>query len=96
MRFSVMLLRLCAAFAAFTFIIAPIAAWAKPPVNKNWRGLAIKGYDPVAYFTLGKPVEGKKEFEYKWQDAKWHFANEDHLNLFTSDPDKYAPQYGGY
>ena len=58
--------------------------------------LTIKGYDPVAYFTQGKAVAGKKEFEYKWQDAKWRFANKDHLNLFTSNPEKYAPQYGGY
>lgn len=77
-------------------IVAPMPAWAKSPINKNWRGLAIKGYDPVAYFRLGKPVEGKKEFEYKWQDAKWRFSNAEHLNLFKSDPGKYAPQYGGY
>jgi YHS domain-containing protein len=96
MKFSVMLLRLCVVIAISAFIVAPIPAWTQSPVNKNWRGLAIKGYDPVAYFTLGKPVEGKKEFEYKWQDAKWRFANEDHLNLFRSDPEKYAPQYGGY
>jgi YHS domain-containing protein len=96
MKFSVMLLRLCVVIAISTFIVAPIPAWTQSPVNKNWRGLAIKGYDPVAYFTLGKPVEGKKEFEYKWQGAKWRFANEDHLNLFRSDPEKYAPQYGGY
>ncbi len=96
MKFSVILLGLCAALVITTLIVAPIPAWAKSPVNKNWRGLAIKGYDPVAYFTLGKPVAGKQEFEYIWQDAKWRFANEDHLNLFTSDPEKYAPQYGGY
>jgi YHS domain-containing protein len=77
-------------------ILDPMPAWAKSPINKNWRGVAIKGYDPVAYFRLGKPVEGKKEFEYKWQDAKWRFSNAEHLNLFKSDPGKYAPQYGGY
>ena len=96
MKFSVIVLGLCAALVITTLIVAPIPAWAKSPINKNWRGLAIKGYDPVAYFTLGKPVAGKQEFEYKWQDAKWRFANEDHLNLFKSDPEKYAPQYGGY
>jgi YHS domain-containing protein len=96
MKFSVIFLGLCAVLVIFTLIVAPIPAWAKSPVNKNWTGLAIKGYDPVAYFTLGKPVAGKKEFEYKRQDAKWRFANEDHLNLFKSDPEKYAPQYGGY
>lgn len=79
-----------------TLMIVPMSAWAKSPINKNWRGLAIKGYDPVAYFTMRKPAEGKKEFEYKWQDAKWRFANMEHLNLFKANPEKYAPQYGGY
>ena len=77
-------------------IILPTQAWAKSFINKDWKGVAIKGYDPVAYFTLSKPVEGKKEFEYKWQDAIWRFASKDHLTLFKSDPEKYAPQYGGY
>ena len=86
----------CVVLIISTFITAPIQVWAKPSINKNAKGLAIKGYDPVAYFTLGKPVAGKKKFEYKWQDAIWRFANEDHLNLFKSDPEKYAPQYGGY
>ena len=81
---------------AFALTVVPSPARAKSAVNKNWRGVAIKGYDPVAYFTLGKPLAGKKEFEIKWQDANWRFANEDHLNLFKSDPEKYAPQYGGY
>jgi YHS domain-containing protein len=87
---------LCALFIITAFTISPTQAWAKSFINKNWKGLAIKGYDPVAYFTIGRPIEGKKDFEYKWQDAIWRFANEDHLNLFKSDPEKYAPQYGGY
>jgi len=78
------------------FIFFPAHASAKSPINANWRGLAVKGYDPVAYFTLNKPVEGKKEFEYKWHGATWRFANENHLNRFKADPEKYAPQYGGY
>ena len=96
MKFRKMSLGLYAVLIISALIVAPISAWAKSPVNKNWRGVAIKGYDPVAYFTLGKPLAGKKEYEYQWQDAKWLFANEDHLSLFSSDPEKYAPQYGGY
>jgi YHS domain-containing protein len=97
MKSAATIFRLCAlCIVVTTFISIPNQAWAKSFINKNWRGLAIKGYDPVAYFTLGEPVEGRKEFEYKWQDARWRFANEDHLNLFKSDPEKYAPQYGGY
>lgn len=96
MKTAATIFGLCALLIVTSLIIAPIQLWAKSPINENWRGLAIKGYDPVAYFTQGKPVEGKKEFEYKWQDAKWRFASEEHLNLFKSDPEKYAPQYGGY
>jgi YHS domain-containing protein len=92
MKSTVTIFGLCVLCLITTLIIAPTQTWAKSSINKNWKGVAIKGYDPVAYFILGKPVEGKKEFEYKWQDAKWRFANAEHLNLFKSDPEKYAPQ----
>lgn len=65
-------------------------------VNTNWRGLAIKGYDPVAYFTDGRPVEGTSDFEHEWNGATWRFASAAHRDLFAADPGKYAPQYGGY
>jgi hypothetical protein len=96
MKSNAAIFGLCALFIMAGFIIVPTQAWAKSFINKNEGGVALRGYDPVAYFTLGKPVEGKKEFEYNWQDARWRFANEDHLKLFKSDPEKYAPQYGGY
>ena len=96
MKFAATLSGLCALLAVIALIMAPPQLWAKSTINTNWRDLAVKGYDPVAYFTLGRPVEGKKEFEYKWKDAKWRFASEAHLNLFKSNPEKYAPQYGGY
>jgi YHS domain-containing protein len=57
---------------------------------------AINGYDPVAYFTDQKPVKGNPEFSYQWKDAKWIFSSQQHLELFEKDPEKYAPQYGGY
>lgn len=59
-------------------------------------GIAIRGYDTVAYFTEGKPVEGRDEFTTDWQGATWKFSSQEHLDLFTGDPRKYAPQYGGY
>jgi enamine deaminase RidA (YjgF/YER057c/UK114 family) len=58
--------------------------------------LSISGYDPVAYFTDGKPVQGKSEIEYLWHKLRWRFANEAHRNLFAKEPDRYAPQYDGY
>jgi enamine deaminase RidA (YjgF/YER057c/UK114 family) len=58
--------------------------------------LSISGYDPVAYFTDGKPVQGKAEIEYMWHNLRWRFASEAHRDLFTKAPDHYAPQYDGY
>jgi hypothetical protein len=57
---------------------------------------AIKGYDPVAYFTDGKPVKGLANIAYTWHDAVWHFASTRHRDLFAATPEKYAPQYGGW
>jgi YHS domain-containing protein len=59
-------------------------------------GVAVRGYDTVAYFTLGEPTEGKEAFETEWRGAIWRFASQEHLDLFVTNPDKYAPQYGGY
>jgi enamine deaminase RidA (YjgF/YER057c/UK114 family)/YHS domain-containing protein len=58
--------------------------------------LSISGYDPVAYFTDGKPVQGKTEFEYSWHKLRWRFASDAHRQSFAKDPDRYTPQYDGY
>src|SRR5215472_9655690 len=58
--------------------------------------LSISGYDPVSYFTDGKPAKGKSEFEYLWHKLRWHFANGEHRDLFAKNPDRYTPQYDGY
>ena len=65
-------------------------------VNTDAFGVAILGYDTVAYHTEGRPVKGKSEFAHSWNDAVWHFANAENRNLFAADPDRYAPKYGGY
>jgi YHS domain-containing protein len=57
---------------------------------------AIKGYDPVAYFANSKPVKGKENIAYQWKNATWHFDSEANKQLFVANPEKYAPQYGGY
>jgi YHS domain-containing protein len=59
-------------------------------------GIAIDGYDTVAYHTENRAVKGKSEFSYEWNDADWHFASAKNRDLFAADPDRYAPQYGGY
>ena len=65
-------------------------------IYSNNDGVAINGYDAVAYFTDNTHVEGSTAFEYKWKGATWRFSDEQHLNEFMSEPEKYAPQYGGY
>lgn len=67
-----------------------------PKVFYSEEGLAIRGTDPVAYFTQGKPVKGKPEFSYKWGNATWQFASTENWDLFMQNPEKYAPQYGGF
>jgi hypothetical protein len=57
--------------------------------------LALKGHDPVAYFTEGRPMLGKKEFEYTWDEARYRFVSDQHMSMFRSDPDRYAPQFAG-
>lgn len=59
-------------------------------------GLALYGVDPVAYFTEGKPVEGRSDFEYRYAGAIWRFDNEGNRAAFAADPDVYMPRYGGY
>ena len=84
-------------WAALMLALLPGCTMAKDPVNRSaLGGVAIKGTDPVAYFTLGEPVKGIKDFEAEWNGAKWRFATAGHRDLFKADPEKYAPQYGGY
>lgn len=58
--------------------------------------LMLKGYDPVAYFTDGKPVPGKPELKVEHQGVTYRFASEDHRRLFLANAAKYVPQYGGW
>lgn len=81
--------------SAGLLVAAPAAALS--PVNKTlFGGVAIDGYDPVAYFTDGRPVEGRREHAFDWNGATWRFASVAHRELFVQAPERYAPQYGGY
>ena len=85
-----------AAFAAAA-IASTGSALADDTVNTGYfGGVAIMGYDTVAYFTDGKAVKGSDEFSYDWLGTPWLFANKKHQEMFMSNPVKYAPQYGGY
>ncbi|MGQ4646204.1 YHS domain-containing (seleno)protein [Lyngbya aestuarii] len=59
-------------------------------------GIAIRGTDPVAYFQQGKPVQGKPQYTYQWANITWQFSSTQNRDLFASNPEKYAPQYGGF
>ena len=91
------------AFGASALLFSGVARAAEPPINTLKNSLfggrtdsAINGYDPVAYFTVGKPVKGQDGFATEWMGAKWKFSSQANLDLFKSNPEKYAPQYGGY
>lgn len=87
---------LLGAFLVVVFATATNAEPLKKKVNSDIFGVAIKGYDTVAYFTEGRAMQGKKEFSYDWNDAKWYFATAENRDLFAADPEHYAPKYGGY
>jgi YHS domain-containing protein len=76
--------------------ISAAAASQADPVNKSRGGIAIKGYDPVAYFADGRPVKGAREFSHAWMGATWYFSSARNRDLFAADPPAYAPQFGGY
>ena len=82
---------------AIALIAGYVPALATDAVNTGYfGGVAIMGYDTVAYFTEGRAMKGSEEFSYEWLGTPWHFANAKHRELFIGDPTKYAPQYGGY
>jgi YHS domain-containing protein len=77
-----------AATSLFTSSVASIAADSVP--------LAINGYDPVAYFTEGKPVRGLPEIEYEWDEHFYRFSSAEHRERFKADPVQYAPQFANF
>lgn len=93
----------CAAAGALALALAGLFA-APPPAmaraEEVYTGLlsdlAVGGYDPVAYFREGRPVEGQRAFTHEWRGATWRFASQANLDAFRADPERYAPQYGGY
>jgi YHS domain-containing protein len=83
---------------AFILIALTVVSCTKSlqAVNVDKEGIAIKGYDPVAYFDEGGPAKGTEEYSFEWNGAKWLFSTKEHLESFSENPEKFAPQYGGY
>ena len=88
-------------FGSFLALTAVVLVLSGPAlagkVNTGYFGnVAIKGYDPVAYFTENRAVKGSEDFAYSWLGAEWHFASADNRDRFAGNPVQYAPQYGGF
>lgn len=96
MKFELRTVALVFAAAIFLSVAGPSLAETKSEIYKTWSGIAIKGYDPVAFHRERKPVKGSGELEFKWKDARWRFASAENRDLFAADPNRYAPRYGGY
>lgn len=78
-------------------VAAPAPAGSKPLINTlGSPGIAIKGYDPVAYFESGGPRKGKAQFSLQHGGVRWRFESAANLAKFQADPAKYTPAYGGY
>ncbi len=80
---------------AITKKVSPVSWGLWGDVNAS-SGLALKGYDPVAYFEVGKATVGDSQFSYEWSGANWQFSSAANRDLFAQSPENYAPQFGGF
>ncbi len=87
-----------AAVSALVLVVSPGMFAGSPvdPVNKDKQGVALKGYDPVAYFTKSQPQKGSSQFSHQWSGATWWFESAENRDRFAAAPEKFAPQFGGY
>lgn len=83
------------AFAALMATV-PRAGRAAEPAGEKGQRVALQGYDPVSYFTVGHPEKGSRDVTASYDDATYWFKNAEHRALFVADPDRYAPQFSAY
>ena len=83
-------------FTGGLLALISISIFAADEPNQKIVGVAIKGYDPVAYFTENRAVKGTKEYSYNWHETTWYFSKPENRDLFAANPERYAPQFGGY
>jgi YHS domain-containing protein len=77
-------------------LLVSAASYAQDVKYYNTKGIAINGYDPVAYFLQNKAVVGTDSYSTNWSGSKWKFISQANLDSFKIAPEKYAPEYGGY
>jgi YHS domain-containing protein len=90
---------ICGAIVGAAALCAVSAGWAAAGSKVNtgyFGGVALYGYDTVAYFTEGKPMKGSPDYRHDFLGETWQFATPEHRDLFAADPVAYAPQYGGF
>ena len=87
---------LSALIAVGFLAFADVGAIATDATGTEVYGVAIKGYDPVAYFTESRPVKGNSAFTYDWNEARWYFSKAENRDLFAANPKKYTPHHGGF
>jgi YHS domain-containing protein len=81
----------------FSFALLLLSGLGSVAIGKSPTGeIAIKGYDTVAYFTMGKALKGNESFTFPWHGMTWYFSTKENRDLFAASPEKYAPQYDGY
>ena len=90
------LLRVVVLFHAGVLLVMQIAVASGFAVDVNENGIALKGHDPVAYFTDEKPTMGSASYTASVDGATYHFVSADHRDVFLADPEKYTPAYGGF
>jgi hypothetical protein len=90
------LIRYALVAAGLAAVVVALADDRVDAINKTRSSVALKGYDPVAYFKQEQPVKGTPQYTNHWMGATWQFASADARDTFAASPDKYAPQYGGY
>ncbi|MBU1211858.1 MAG: YHS domain protein [Alphaproteobacteria bacterium] len=90
------------AVLAAAFLFASLLASHQVEAGKSMvftgivKGVAVGGYDPVAYFAIGKPLKGNKEIVAEKDGVVWRFSSQENRAAFLADPEKFAPRYGGY
>lgn len=84
---------------AAAFISAPGYAYdeaSTASINVDQKGVILKGYDAVAYFNKGAPVQGSKDFSVSYEGSTYLFASAENRDAFKGDPARYTPQFGGF
>lgn len=82
--------------SALLGLLGPAVLIAAPSLAAETPPLAIKGFDPVAYFTVGSPILGLVGIEYLWDEQLYRFSRVEHRDLFIADPVRYAPQFASF